>query len=80
MVKNVERSLEQYVCENPNDLSQEQIGRILDDLMGMGHKGTIHDETFDYYMWLDNKPGRQELFYKYIKKNTSISMERIFLK
>ncbi len=66
MAKKVERSLEQYVAENPNGLSQDQFRRILDDLLNPRSNGIIHDETFDYFMWLDYRPGRQELFCKYI--------------
>ncbi len=69
MGKNDKRTLNQYIAENPNNLTPTQFDRIVDDLMSNGSSGTIHDETYDFYQWLDGKPGRQEQFYKFIKHN-----------
>lgn len=63
------RNFEQYLIQNPNELTQEQFQKILKDVMGFGSKGTIHDETFDYLQWLKYAPGRQELFCNYLEKN-----------
>lgn len=67
MEKKIERTLSQYITENPNNLTPIQFERIMDDLMSLCSSGTIHDETYDYYQWLDEKPGRQEQFYKYVR-------------
>ena len=61
-----QRDFFKYVRINPNHLTEDQFNLILLDLI-RHHKGVLHDETFDFLMWQEGRPGRQELFYEYIK-------------
>lgn len=63
------RTLERYVDRNPHNLTVDQFQFIIEDIFGKEDKGTIHDETFDFFQWQYGLPGRQEIFCKYIMDN-----------
>ena len=63
------RTLERYIDQNPENLTVEQFQFIIEDIFGKEDKGTIHDETFDFFQWQYGLPGRQETFCKYIMYN-----------
>lgn len=63
------RTLERYIDQNPNDLTVDQFQFIIEDIFADENKGTIHDETFDFFQWQYGLSGRQEIFCKYILDN-----------
>ena len=68
MIKVKDRSFISYIEDNPNELTKTQMERIFEDIDNP-RGSTMYDETFDFMQWLHGRPGRQELFYEYIKKN-----------
>lgn len=66
-----ERNLMRFIEENPHELSQEQMELVIDDIFNDERKRTIHDETFDYLQWMNNRKCRQQIFGEYLVNNYS---------
>lgn len=64
------KRLEIYKKLNPNELTSEQFVKIQHEIKNP-NKTTMSDEYFDFKLWYNGLPSRQESFAKYIAKKLS---------
>lgn len=60
--------IELYKKLNPNELTAEQFKKIEREMKIPKRDGLISDEYYDFLLWCNNLPSRQESFAKFITK------------